>query len=49
MYSATFIFDKKQYDDAFYALDKTIAEAAKETDGYLSGRKLGKRRNRSRL
>ena len=35
MYSATFIFDKKQYDDAFYALDKTIAEAAKETDGYI--------------
>jgi heme-degrading monooxygenase HmoA len=35
MYSATFIFDKKQYDAAFYALDAAIAEAAKETDGYL--------------
>jgi heme-degrading monooxygenase HmoA len=35
MYSATFIFDKKQYDDAFYALDAAIAEAAKQTDGYL--------------
>lgn len=35
MYSATFIFDKKQYDGAFYALDKAIAEAAKQTDGYL--------------
>jgi heme-degrading monooxygenase HmoA len=35
MYSATFIFDKKQYDDAFYALDALIAAAAKETDGYL--------------
>jgi heme-degrading monooxygenase HmoA len=35
MYSATFIFDKKQYDDAFYALDAAIAEVAKQTDGYL--------------
>jgi heme-degrading monooxygenase HmoA len=35
MYSATFIFDKKQYDDAFYALDKAIAEVAKQTEGYL--------------
>jgi heme-degrading monooxygenase HmoA len=35
MYSATFIFDKKQYDDAFYELDAAIAAAAKETDGYL--------------
>ena len=35
MYSATFIFDIKQYDDAFYALDNAIAEAAKATEGYL--------------
>jgi heme-degrading monooxygenase HmoA len=35
MYSATFIFDKKQYDDEFYKLDAAIAEAAKQTDGYL--------------
>jgi heme-degrading monooxygenase HmoA len=35
MYSATFIFDKKQYDDEFYKLDAAIAEAAKLTDGYL--------------
>jgi heme-degrading monooxygenase HmoA len=35
MYSATFIFDKKQYDDEFYILDNAIAEAAKETKGYL--------------
>jgi heme-degrading monooxygenase HmoA len=35
MYSATFIFDKKQYDDQFYKLDAAIAEAAKQTDGYL--------------
>ena len=35
MYSATFIFDKKQYDDMFYELDNAIAAAAKETEGYL--------------
>jgi heme-degrading monooxygenase HmoA len=35
MYSATFIFDKKQYDDAFYELDNAIAAAAKSTEGYL--------------
>ena len=35
MFSATFIFDKKQFDDAFYALDNAIAAAAKETEGYL--------------
>lgn len=35
MYSATFIFDKKQFDDAFYELDKSIAEVAKNTRGYI--------------
>lgn len=35
MISATFIFDKKQYNHAFYALDNAIAAAAKETEGYL--------------
>ena len=35
MFSATFIFDKRQFDDAFYALDNAIAAAAKETEGYL--------------
>lgn len=35
MYSATFIFDKKQFDATFYALDAAIAAAAKETEGYL--------------
>jgi heme-degrading monooxygenase HmoA len=35
MYSATFIFEKKQFDDAFYQLDQTIAEFAKNTTGYL--------------
>ncbi len=35
MYSATFIFDKKQFDDEFYALDGAIAEVAKQTEGYL--------------
>ena len=35
MYSATFIFDKKQFDEAFYRLDQAIAEIAKQTSGYL--------------
>ncbi|NOT66228.1 MAG: antibiotic biosynthesis monooxygenase [Methylotenera sp.] len=35
MYSATFMFNKKQFDDEFYALDKAIAEIAKNTAGYL--------------
>ena len=35
MYTASFIFDKKQFDDVFYQLDKEIAEFAKNTSGYL--------------
>ena len=35
MISATFIFDKKQFDDAFYALDNAIAEIARNCAGYL--------------
>lgn len=35
MYSSTFIFAKKQYDDAFHRLDQMIAEMAKEIPGYL--------------
>ena len=35
MYSSTFIFAKKQYDDEFHALDAAIAEVAKSTPGYL--------------
>jgi hypothetical protein len=35
MYSATFIFDKKQYDEEFYKLDNAIAEIAKQSVGYL--------------
>jgi heme-degrading monooxygenase HmoA len=35
MYSATFIFDKKQFDDDFYRLDENIASVAKQTTGYL--------------
>jgi heme-degrading monooxygenase HmoA len=35
MYSATFIFEKKQYDEAFYKLDNAIAEIAKQSVGYL--------------
>ena len=35
MYSSTFIFAKKQFDDEFYRLDQAIAEAAKEIPGYI--------------
>jgi len=35
MYSSTFIFAKKQFDDDFYRLDLAIAAAAKEIPGYL--------------
>lgn len=35
MYSATFIFDKKQFNDEFYRLDQEIAAFAKQTTGYL--------------
>ena len=35
MYSATFIFASKQFDDEFHRLDQTIAAAAKSLPGYL--------------
>lgn len=35
MYSATFIFNKKEYDEEFYKLDNAIAEIAKQSTGYL--------------
>lgn len=35
MYSATFTFAKREYDDEFYSLDNQIAEIAKNTPGYL--------------
>jgi hypothetical protein len=35
MYSSTFIFAKKQFDDDFHALDNAISIAAKATPGYL--------------
>jgi heme-degrading monooxygenase HmoA len=35
MFSSTFIFSKRQFDDDFYRLDEAIAEAAKSTPGYL--------------
>jgi heme-degrading monooxygenase HmoA len=35
MYSATFIFAKKQYDGDFYRLDAAIAEVARGIPGYL--------------
>ena len=35
MYSATFIFAKKQFDEAFHALDHQIAAVARSLPGYL--------------
>jgi heme-degrading monooxygenase HmoA len=35
VYTSTFIFSKKQFDEEFYELDAAIAEAAKSIPGYL--------------
>lgn len=35
MYSSTFIFAKKHFDDAFHRLDQEIASMAKALPGYL--------------
>ncbi|MFZ6655012.1 antibiotic biosynthesis monooxygenase family protein [Undibacterium sp. TJN19] len=35
MYTATFTFNKKQYDDEFYQLDAQIIALAKGIPGYL--------------
>ena len=35
IYSSTFIFAKKQFDDEFHRLDQAIAAAAKSLPGYL--------------
>jgi heme-degrading monooxygenase HmoA len=35
MYSSTFIFAKKQFDENFHALDQAISAAAREIPGYL--------------
>ncbi len=35
MYSSTFIFATRQFDDAFHRLDHEIAAAAKRIPGYL--------------
>lgn len=35
VYTATFTFAKRQFDDAFHRLDQAIAEAARATPGYL--------------
>ena len=35
VYSSTFIFAKKQFDDEFHRLDQEIAQAAKNLPGYL--------------
>jgi heme-degrading monooxygenase HmoA len=35
MFSSTFIFAKRQFDDEFHRLDQEIAEAARTAPGYL--------------
>jgi len=35
MYTSTFIFAKKQFDEAFHRLDEEIASIAKSIPGYL--------------
>lgn len=35
VYTATFTFAKRQYDDEFHRLDQAIAEAARAIPGYL--------------
>ena len=35
MYTATFVFAKKLFDEDFHTLDTTIAEAARALPGYL--------------
>ena len=41
MISATFIFDKKQFDEEFYRLDREIAKIAKQAKGYLGEESWG--------
>jgi len=35
MISASFIFNKREYDDEYFALDGQIAEIARTTQGYI--------------
>ena len=35
MFSSTFIFAKRQFDEDFHRLDEAIAQAARSTPGYL--------------
>jgi heme-degrading monooxygenase HmoA len=35
VYTATFTFAKREFDDEFHRLDQVIAEAARATPGYL--------------
>lgn len=35
MYTSTFTFAKRQFDEAFHALDRRIAEIARAIPGYL--------------
>lgn len=35
VFSSTFIFEKKEFDDEFHRLDAAIADVARSTPGYL--------------
>ena len=35
VFSSTFIFEKKEFDDGFHRLDAAIADVARSTPGYL--------------
>ncbi len=35
IHSSTFIFAKRQFDEEFHRLDRVIAQAARDTPGYL--------------
>jgi len=35
LYTSTFTFAKRQFDDEFHALDAVIAQVARDTPGYL--------------
>ncbi len=38
MFSSTFIFATRQFDDPFYRLDQTMADVARSAPGYLGVR-----------
>lgn len=49
MFSATFIFEKRQFDERFYRLDEEIAAFARQTTGYVGEDAWGKLAERAYL